>query len=338
MLSLRKFSAFLSLVTFVGCSIVKDSDVTSIDQLNSLKLRSIEIIQSLSSSPLSNTATIIDSAANSPVTIDFAKSIPGTIVNFQLIKWPNVPTNSKLQFSSGVTSGITLSISFYQNGLPRTTAVYQNGIPVEVYKFLYNQNWQVTHLVTTDSIISASNTVYYRDSLVYNSSGLVASLIRIYSKTSHTTLNYAYSQYGNNTNLGGSSVSYGSLNYFFGNCLCPGNSDGSCFGCSSNSTSGGGNTQSNYIIQQNQTLDLLSQLTIEDVKITNGSNCGSGSGAGTNYDTYYFHPLMILKNKFSHGDVLLNIYSIDWWKQGAPLSQTNYKGNESISLNFNYAQ
>lgn len=55
------------------------------------------------------------------------------------------------------------------------------------------------------------------------------------------------------------------------------------------------------------------------------------------YDTYYFHPLMILRNQVPLGNYLFVIYAIDWLEPGPALSQTNFTRNEFVTFNLIYA-
>lgn len=334
----------LFLVTLFGvlysCTIVQNSDITSLSQLNSLSIKSIDIIQNLDSLNLTSSATVIDSVVSSLVTIDINNKINGTVTKLTKITWPTVNPKSKLKFRSGVTSGIQVRNYFFQNGLPRSSQVVANNQLKEWFTFYYDNNWQLTNFRSRIYTSTAPDTTVYRDSLIYNSSssyiGYIGSLVRKapYTPSQSGTINFPYATYGSDIGLGGGNVTYLGYNYGFGNCLCPNNSGNSCSGCT---VSSGNNSNSSFIVKPLQVGALLSQLQIEDVKVHNNSSCQNAGGGGTNYDTYYFHPLMLMRSLFSHGDALLNIYSIDWWQPGPQISSP-LNNNETVTFNFNYGQ
>jgi hypothetical protein len=101
------------------------------------------------------------------------------------------------------------------------------------------------------------------------------------------------------------------------------------------STNQGTPPTSHYLIESQQLSNLINQLEIIDVKVNTNGSCGQ-SGASTNYDTYYYHPLMFFRGMFPYGDILLNIYAIDWLKPGST-SAINVSDNETVTFNFNYA-
>jgi hypothetical protein len=336
-------------LVLISCTIVKDSDITSLDQLNKLKLSSIEIKQSLSGlgsgQSLTGIAAITDSAVNIPQTIDINATINSTLTKLTRINWPTVPSNSKLKFRSGATSGITIATYYFQNGMPRSTSVLVNGQLKEWYTPFYNANWQLTNF--RSRIYNTADTIVYRDSLTYYTSGFeqgyVGSIVRQTNQTAASkagTIAFHYVNYGSNNNIGlgsniGNNVVYAGYNYDYGNCLCPNNSGNSCTGCTL--SFGSGNT-SHFIATPLQISTLLSQLQIEDIKISNSSSCNSGSPS-TNYDTYYFHPLMLTMGLYPHGNLLLDIYSIDWWQPGSTTAGINITSpTETVTFNFNYGK
>jgi len=327
-----------------ACTIIQSNDITSLSQLNNLNLNSIVIAQNLDSGSLTSTAILIDSVMNEPVKIDVNSTINGNVTKQVKINWPSVASNSKLKFKSGITSGIVIKNTYYQNGMPRASLVYENDQLKEAYTFFYNNNGQLTNFVS--KIYTTPSPTLYSDTLIYNSSGValgyVGSIVRKTSSSNTvTTIIFPYTTYGNSSNVGlgtgqggGNNPTYQGYNYGFGNCLCGNNAGNSCSGCS---ISFGNGSSSNFIISPLQVGRLMNQLQIEDVKITSNSNCG-GSGSPTSYDTYYFHPLMLMRGLFIHGDALLNIYSIDWWHPGHAINSSNFTMNETVTFNFNYGQ
>jgi len=341
----------LLLLVLISCTMIKDSDVTSLDQLNNLKLTSIEIVQNLNSGASSSNAIVQDSLYKTPVqaTIDINGKISGSVVKQTSITWP-VIAKPKMIFRSKVFStGIVIKNYFYQNGKPRSSTVYQNGQLKEWYSFYYDNNYKLTNLRSRIYLsVPAADTIITKDSLIYGISGIelghVTSILRKLPITnaSPVTIHFPYTNtYGGNINLGisnsgGSNTTYGSYQYNYGNCLCPNNSNNSCFGCDAQlSTSQGSSPTSHYLIEGQQLSNLLSQLKIIDVKVNTNGSCGQ-SGSATNYDTYYYHPLMLLQAWFTYGDILLNIYAIDWLEPGSTTS-INVSNNETITFNFNYA-
>ncbi|GHM99611.1 hypothetical protein WSM22_11010 [Cytophagales bacterium WSM2-2] len=330
----------------ISCSIVKDSDVTSLDQLNQLKLTSIEIIQNLNgtSSPQSYKTAATDSIYATPATttIDFNQKVSGTITKMTSIAWPSF-TKTKMLFRSKITStGIVIKNYFYKNGVPRACQVYQNNQLKEAYSFYYTSTWKLTDIRSRVYLsVPAADTIIYRDSLIYNSSGYISSLIRHFPSPlpakSPVTINFSYQTFSSNGGLslgGNGPISYNGYSYTFGNCNCPNSSGSTCSGCD---VQVGNSYTSHYITQGLQVSNIVNQFQIQDIKVTNGNNGCGGSGGPNDYDTYYFHPLMLLKGMFSHGDILFNIYSIDWLQPGAQISGLLQK-NESVIFNFNYVR
>jgi hypothetical protein len=334
-----KFGYHLLLIIGFSCSIVKDSDITSLDQLNQLKLSSIDVTQNLATTNVPTASIMVtDSIYKTPVTtfIDLNNKISGTVVKQRIFTWP-VFSKTKILFRSKISStGIVIRTGFYENGSPRGTTVTQNNQLKEWYSYIYDSKWKLTNIISrVYTSIPAADTTIYRDSLVYNSNGYVTSLIRKSPATATVTLNFQYQTYSSNglPQLGGNSsaVTYHGYNYNYGNCNCPNSSGNSCSGADLNANSGSLNAR--YIIIGDQTSSIMTQLQIEDIK-ANGGNCGNSGNTG-DYDTYYFHPLMIFRGYFTHGDILLNIYSIDWWQPGAATTG-GPTTNEGITFKFNY--
>jgi hypothetical protein len=342
------FGVFL--LVLISCTIVKDSDVTSLDQLNNLKLTSIEIVQNLNSGASSTKAVVEDSLYKTAVqaTIDIDGKISGLVAKQTSIIWP-VIAKTKMIFRSKVSStGIVIKNNFYQNGKPRSSSVYENGQLKEWYSFYYDNNYKLTYLRSRIYLsVPKADTIITKDSLIYGTSGIelghITGIFRKFPVTnSSVTIHFPYTNtYGGNVNLGvsnsgGGNTTYGSYQYNYGNCLCPSNSNNSCFGCDAQlSSSQGSSPTSHYLIEGQQVSNLLSQLEITDVKVNTNGSCGQ-SGSATNYDTYYYHPLMLLRGFFTYGDILLNIYAIDWLSPGSTTS-INVSINETVTLNFNYA-
>ncbi|HTH56091.1 MAG TPA: hypothetical protein VL728_08585 [Cyclobacteriaceae bacterium] len=327
----------LLLIIGFSCSIIKDSDITSLSQLNQLRLSGIDVTQNLATTIVPTaTIAVTDSIYKTPITttIDLNNKINGTIVRQSIFTWP-VFTKTKMIFRSKISStGIVIRTSFYDNGNPRGTTVSQNNQLKEWYSYLYNSQWRVTNVI---SRVFATDTTVYNDSLIYNTQGYVSTLLRRSKGAPLVTLNFQYQTYSSNSlpQLGGSSsaVQYNGYNYNYGNCNCPSSSGNSCSGADLNTNSGQLNAR--YIITGAQTNSILTQLEIDDIK-TGGGNCGNSGNTGA-YDTYYFHPLMINRGYFTHGDILLNIYSIDWWLPGA-VTTGGPTTNEGITFKFNYAR
>jgi hypothetical protein len=86
-------------------------------------------------------------------------------------------------------------------------------------------------------------------------------------------------------------------------------------------------TKSTHVFQN------LASIEISDTKINNNG----GGGCCRNYDTYYFHPSMLLGEKLTGDMMLLHIYMLDWWQPGPELTgNSNFTMNEAVKINFNY--
>lgn len=340
MLRYKNSSAIGVLLLIISCSIIKDSDVTSLDQLNKLKLSSIDIVQDLSGTVSTGKAVVTDSIYGTPATagvfIDINNLITGSVTKQTSITWP-LFTKTKMLFRSKITStGIVIKNYFYQNGAPRSCTVYQNRQLKEWYSFYYNNSWKLTNIRSRIySSVPTADTTIYRDSLIYNSSGYISSMVRKSPTTPSKVamINFTYQQYGSNSSLqlGGTTFSYSGYNYFYSNCNCPNNSGNACSGADAQVS----NLSARFIATGAQLSSIVTQLKIDDIKNT-GGNCG-GSGGPSDYDTYYYHPLMLLRGSFTHGDILLNIYAIDWWQPGGQIS-SNPSSNQNVTFNFNYVR
>jgi hypothetical protein len=76
---------------------------------------------------------------------------------------------------------------------------------------------------------------------------------------------------------------------------------------------------------------LPGQYYIQDINKDVSKFCNNQCSQGN--DTYYLHPLMVLKDQFNSGDVLLFMYMVDWWQ---PLSQVESTSDEKVTFTFEY--
>ena len=91
-------------------------------------------------------------------------------------------------------------------------------------------------------------------------------------------------------------------------------------------------------MQNQSTLGKTSQTTITDLRYGRGSP--NQCDCSRELDSYYLHPLMILRDVVPQGGTLLWVYAVDWWKPGTAQVQlgNNFTKNDVVQLNFNYAQ
>lgn len=321
------FALGLLILLAFSCSIVKDSDVTSLDQFNKLKLKSFEIIQTTLSGNSSALATLkYDSAVDG-----ISGSTGAHVSRRQAFSFPALGSN-KMKLKSGTTAATEIQIAYRDNGTPNIFIIYQGGVEVETYRFFYNANNQLIKLVSLFGPISNPTSVT-KDTLIYAPvGGLLSSLIRNPKSPSPIPFTLDF----------GSSGSFGSwqgVKYNLGTQYCN-NSNGNANVCGDfqKQVNGGQSNTNPLIFEQNQsTLGKTGQTTITDLRYGKGSP--NSCDCSRELDTFYLHPLMILRDVVPQGSTLLWIYAVDWWKPGtAQIQLSNFTKNDVVQLNFNYAQ
>ena len=304
-----------------SCTIIQDSDITAETQLSKLKLRGIEIKQQTS---LGNSSTVATLLYDSSVNITDAAT--GAKLTRKL-RFSLPPLGDrKMKLKSGVAVKTELQVYYMDDGQPYTVKIFQGDSTVEQYRFRYDSytsTRKVNKIVTVlDPVDNLPATYTSVDNLTYSGSN-VSSILRNPGSATPTTINISYE--GSGTGFRVSTFVYQGTNYSNSQGNCP---NGASFdSCTGYNTVGNGN--SSYTISVAQNATTLSQILLEDNKI-------NGGGSGRDYDTYFFHPLLFLRNQVGQGNYLLVIYMMDWWKLGVPISNPNFTRNETVSINLKY--
>lgn len=315
-------SSFTGYLLVFSCTIIQDGDITSEAQLSKLRLKGFEILQQTTKV---NTSTLGILLYDS--TVKFTDQSTGAKITrkmrFSLAPFGN---SLKMRLRSGTTAKTELYVSFKDDGQPYTFIIYQGDSLVEWYRFRYSSytgpssklNKITTVLNPVDGLPEKVRT---NDTLIYTSSN-VTSIIRRspYGSTSTTIITYSGSGSGLQVEK--------STGYELTRGNCP---NGATFdSCTGYLISG----SSSYTIAITQTSDLIEQILLQDQR----SNNSGGSGNPTReYDTYYFHPLMLLRNQVGQGNYLMVIYMMDWWVPGANTTGGgNLSNDESVTVKFNY--
>lgn len=302
-----------------SCTIIKDEDITDPTQTSKLKLKSIEIKQSLNSGDQTNLAT---------VTVNSSGQI-------EKIDWPALG-NKKLKFRSGITSSATSTLSY--TGGKLTTFDTQSGL--EKYVFEYNGAGNLVKLTSTGSF--ANNIVKTVDTLYYNTQNRVSRLDRsLYSNAgAKTQISINPITYLSDGTLG--EFSYNSkpvsqnLGENGGGGYC--DNDKSSSNCTRYEYSvlppkpSGPNPTPTVLFKRELTGTLVDKIEFADNR-TGGGTCYDCNRA---MDDFYLHPMMLLKSYFNNGDDLLVIYMVDWWSPGIGNPTANIQKNDIVDFNFNY--
>jgi|GEM_PF-3078969 len=321
------------LLAFISCTIIKDSDITSLAELNALSLKSFEIVQNSQVGNSSSLAILkYDSVVN--------RISGGTGAHVSRVVGFSLPAlgNQKIWLRGASNTSTEVTIGYKDNGMPNAFVVYQGDSVVQAYKFFYNTSNQLIKFVTfIDSVDNKPPLLRIRDSIIYKGETYPSQIIR---KSSNPSLAGTFKMFGCTGCSGASSSVSGAGFYFnqFGQQLnqqtynlnyysnCNNSGDAYPYSCGSvNNTSsinGGGGpngSQPNVTFQNNFTFNK----TLETI-LTSGSNT----------DRYYFHPIMILKDVVPQGSFYFWFYSIDWFKTDA----TTNNNSDMVKINFNYGQ
>ncbi|MBI1767801.1 MAG: hypothetical protein HY015_04850 [Bacteroidetes bacterium] len=335
MVHLKKFGVLLLLFTVISCTIVKDSDVTSIDQFNKFKLKSFEIDQSTSSGSSSALATLkYDSVQN------IISKISGYHIT-RLVAYSLPPLGTKkMQLRSETNLKTDLLFYYRDDGLPITLFILAGDSLVESYRFYYNSLRQLAKVVTDiDPIDNKPETIHYRDTIIYPSSTAAAA----YPSSIKRNSPYDASMAGtftftpcstcpsSSTNrLSNISFAYPSnlnqpiFQLYFNTGGCDNSSEYypyQCGGVSKNNSTGGGGSSNSY------QLSFRSDITFNKTISTSLTSASVS-------DAYYFHPLMILKDAIPQGSLYFWFYSIDWFQT----TGNSLSNSDVVKINFNYGK
>lgn len=297
----------------LGCTIVKDTDITSQAQLANLKPASFQFVQSTNNGGESIVA---------PITLD----------NQGRITSIDVPAlgNYKLKYKSGLKGPVTIEVG-YDSITGKITGVgvrlTSSSNYTERYRFRYDQNARLSKIVT--NIYFGLDTLHRGDTLIYSPDGSLASMYRNVPDSASLSgpigLTYSSNELHDITYLSKA------LNSALGNCPT-GVSHNECGGFTQPTGSGGNAPGMNYHFTD---VPSLHQVSLIDLR--NPNNGGGGcNGCGRDLDTYYFHPLMIFTEQFVLGHDLLMIYAIDWWIPGTAVTSTNFNQDDIVTFKINY--
>ncbi len=311
-------SRFVVTVFLCSCSIIDDSDITTLEQFNKLSVSSIDIIQVTATKTLTST---IEITLDTSVTIATPN---GTVTRYVEMALNNF-ISTKLKFASGTTSNkLVFTENFLSDGRPFTFSIRKDTTVLELYRFRYNDQKKINRI----NFFLGPERLVYSDSIIYNGSGKISSIVRkAYedgSKNGTMTIEYGP---GSPATITRTALGNYQFQQITGSCP-DGGANYNCNGYMRSNTGGGGSSP--QITLKSTGVRQLEEISIEDIR-------NNGNGGGREPDVYYFHPLVLLKNNFSLGDDLAVIYLIDWWSVGAQSSSTNQPNkDERVTFKFNY--
>ncbi len=335
MLCFKKQAAFGVLLLLVfSCTIVKDSDITSLAQLNNLSLTSFEIDQNVKAGTSTAVGTLLyDSVVNRIST--------GTGAHVSRVKGFSFPAlgNYKMKLRSGTNASTEMTIGYRDNGLLNTFVIYQGDSAVEIYKFFYNTSNQLIQVVTDlNPVDNKPEMLHLKDSIIYPLAGsaypsqifrhspidvTLAGTYTVCQNCSTGSSSQAIYQIGFQQSQSNQGQTY-QLNFNSGGDGC--NSGDyypyACGGITKINTTGNGGSNTG----QNQ-LSFVNNFTFNTTIQTTFTSASTS-------DTFYFHPLLILKDVILNGDFYFWFYSIDWFQA----STNSFSNNDIIKINFSYGQ
>lgn len=290
----------------VACSIIEDSDISSLKEFEQIKLKSIQITQVV------NTAKI-----NQQVKVDsIVENVDGSDLNAIYFSWPEVFSTSKLKFRSGVTTKIKVKLVLRKDGQIKACFVYSD-IPSEYesYIFAYNSTGKRISLTTTITDVITETTLYRNydqydppgNYFAYRNLGQASGAIIGGDPITATGCYIQMPHYYNYNNTNATYATKRQYNY------CDKNNFFIDGGPSS------GTTSQFYVIGD----DLIEELFIGNKRTDKDLFCCS--------DQYYFHPVLI-----STVDLRLRVmYALDWWEEQTS-SNPSFDKDQSVKLQFTY--
>lgn len=319
-----RFLSFIFIAFVFSCTIIEDGDITSQEELDNLKLLSIEINQETVSSNTTSTATVTSTASvNIPVS---APPFSGTVTKLIRMDWPAFSATSKLKLRSGDVTPFKSYTSYLSSGQPYTFYLFHlsgsDTIIFEMYRFRYDANGRLSTIITNAPYIDGGPPTS-KDTLIYGNSNNASELTNIIRNPSPSPFALFST---------GDSIFQTSWTFDF---------QGKRYTQNCQKQDCGGSWGGNYNVLgtngfpsgvMNLTSTQRAYLSIEDFNNIDQSKCNSNPCPGW-IDTFYFHPLMMLKDNFEIGDDLLFIYMVDWWQTPATQVSVN---NEKVTFTFNY--
>lgn len=306
-------SSVVLLTLLFSCSILDDSDITTYDELNGLKLKGITFTQVLNGVTHSKGIPAIDSTLN----ISFSL---GKLTKQTKLTWGNVDvygsTSSKFRFKSGATTNISVVNRYFDNGNLRSSWVYSGSTIREVYRLTYNSNGKIQAVSTTlytDPNDLTKKTASY-DSIFYDPGsgdkffGFAvrssdASKSGVFTaepiSSNPCEVSWVFKRSGNTGNpADDKEYDYCGSNNFY---IYPG-------GQSADFKSIGS--------------DLLEEIYLGDRVTDSDKKCCA--------DVYYYHPVLFLPVSINYKIM----YAVDWWEDVTPTTPSNK--NESVRFSFLY--
>jgi hypothetical protein len=310
---------FLIAVMALACNIIDESAITSQQEFDNLKIKSLKITQELSSGVQSVTATVADSVLN-------VTSANGKINKQVKINWPDVQASSKLKFRCGETKNIAISNWYLENGRINSVLILASNVIKEIYSFRYNTSGKLINLYT--EIRETTTTTITRDTLIYESNGSLTILRRSPDVAKRGTFV--------NGNMDGYNGSFSFQGFAYYNNRDNNSSNYSVF----NGTPSDGDSALGALIRTGYK---GGHLSLNDI-----NQCEEGSCENW-VDTFYFHPLMFIYLKdqqvsgvFNNQPVqapveldgtLFFFYMVDWW---VPVSANTSTKNEIVTFTPGY--
>ena len=331
----RLFSFILAAFIF-SCTIIEDSDITSQEELDELKLKSIEIEQQAQTGAQTSVANV---TSDNQVSI----SVPGGVIKRTIwMNWPALGANSKLKVKSGTTSAFRSYTSLLESGKPWTFYLFSNGTDstiLELYSFRYDANGRLTNIITRAPYV-AGGPATSNDTLIYGNVGNTSEVTSIIRRSQDASKTGTFVINQGSIFSNGWAFDFQGTRYFK---TCQGSGCGENYGGAYHSRATNGNQpygvvditdlQRAYITVQDKNHD-LSQYS-----------CGTCPRYS---DTFYLHPLMLLNNQIPFhapqnnsggfdelGDALLFMYMVDWWR---PVTTLQTGNTEKVTFNFRYDQ
>ncbi len=304
----------------ISCSIIQDGDIKSAEELSKLKLTSFQIAQTTNSGNSTVTATM---------TYDSVKNFVDTNTGMTIarrVEYSLPPLgNLKMKLRSGTTASTRLRINYTDTKKVFSMRILQLDSTVELYRFFYSSSGQLIQIKTfMDPVDGLPLTLVIDDIFTYT--GNTISTITRNFNGSPSTHQITYGSQGSGSYV--TQIANGTQGYSnSGGCS---NSNSNPYACTIYyPQSGGGPQVYMYTTLISNSLD---QLSLQDQR----NNSGGGGSNNREADTYYFHPLMILRNQVASGDHLLVMYLMDWWSIGATINNPPPFTDEKVIFRYTY--
>ncbi len=326
-------SSVLSLLFLIvfACTIIEDSDITSISELNSLKWNGVQFVQETNSG---------NSSAMMQLVYDSVKNVVDPVTGVLIVKKMkfSLPSlaNRKMRLRSGTDANTNLYISYKSGNQPFNVWITKGDSIVELYRFRYNTSNVLSKII---SIINPADDLppkaWTNDTLIYNTNNRIGSMTR--RSPIGTPTGTISVEYYNPPNTGIIKVTFSGRSYQSAGFSCnDGGSTNTCGGYQIQPWSSQP-PQLGFRFNNLSTLSTTESFTDQRFYSDNSSGC---QGCSRELDKYYLHPTMIVRSQLPLGNDLTMIYMIDWWVPGTidPVTNQNLNKNDVVNLNFTYVQ